>query len=647
MRYHDYMNEFTVIDETKSLLFSRMKQRARQLKAAQVKRERTASAAAAMPKKTNTFKLHPKRWIAIATSVALVIAAIPTVYYTAFNKPGGPNLASVKLEYMENMMVDVDGVTAYSIRQETEDGTASPASLQSSSKSEGPALSLLSASVIKEPSGAQPFDKKESKRNYLYSTNESYELGNVEYDESGITKVSFMKNKEVTEDIYDDNGKLIDSNRKITQEELDSQINKIYTTKEYTFIQFVPLVEKSGWYGCKTADGKTTSEFVLLRPDGMKYDEQGVADFDRAECTATIGETELRAWSYYTSALSASFVIDNATGYIYKIENFHVDGFYNGMLISYANYEGTDIMNREKPYYYSIGTDENHNLVFTDVLPNKDVDVYDVFIDNYGWLFVLNNRVDDVDRDRKIIYTTNRYKYVYDSDNKVYVTNGNRGGGFLREALTIDITKRIISGEEADLEPDVILRDLKYFRSTPWDSYTNLLSGIYENLYVFKYPECRETDIPEYDECMVDYIVAYDKETESGLALAEGIVAYEYAMESYTGVRWLNSNYDILVRIKDNKLSYASVNLDDCKTEFKTLGEDDFISLRDETLYEAEDYYMTVGNDKYKVNDVYYYTDVNNTYYYHLVRTTTGVELVELTSKSYTDNVFIFQPINK
>lgn len=56
---------------------------------------------------------------------------------------------------------------------------------------------------------------------------------------------------------------------------------------------------------------------------------------------------------------------------------------------------------------------------------------------------------------------------------------------------------------------------------------------------------------------------------------------------------------------------------------------------------------MNVGNDRYKIYNVYYRTGTNETTYYRLLKSPNGVELVEITSKSYTDNVFIFQPINK
>ena len=652
------MNEFTFDDQAKPMLINRMKQRARQLKAAAA-RERTSaptpapSPEEAEPKKPNTFRLHPKRWIAIATSAALVLAAIPTTLcLTLFNKSGGSGIISggkdddgintVKLDYMENMMVDVNGVTAYSIRRETEGNRVALSGRKSGGESNRPALSLLSASAIVDSNGVRPFDANGEERNYLYSTNVSYEFGNVEYDENGITKVSFMKNKEVTEDIYDENGKLIDSNRKITQEELDSQINKIYTTAEYTFIQFVPLVEKSGKYAYKAEDGSIRYEYVYLRPEGMKYDEQGVADFDKAVRTGS--STEARDFmGYYTSALSASFVIDNATGYIYKLENFRIDGFNNGLIKSCPpNEHGS--YDYGNPSYYAVRTDKNNNLIFTDVLPNKTVKISEIFMDKYGWVYVLNNQIDEIDRNRKIIYTTDVHEYVYDADKTLYKTNGYRGVLSVdslpyswTDILEVGLTKRIIDGKEVDLEPDALVRDLKYFQRPSFSDFINYqVTGIFKNLSVFHH-----TAQSYILDGHIKYVIAYDANTQSGLAISDPFVDRD------SKVRWMDDNYDVLTVFKDGRLYYASVNLDDCNTKFKILGGRDFTSLSDLKLNKKDSYYLTVGKDEYKINDVYYYVGASATTYYRLVRTRTGVKLEELTSKSYADNVFIFQPINK
>ena len=486
-----------------------------------------------------------------------------------------PSAYSLSLNYITNLSVDVDGITAYSIKK----------NLGQNVKAEK-AISLLSAELTDDENETDAAPKY-----YLYSTRENYEYGNVEYDESGITKVTFKKNAEVTEDVYDNEGNLIDSNRTITQDELDSQINKIYTTKEFTYIQFVALVESSGRYPYQDARGKIAYEEVTLRPESMTYDSEGVAEFDKTD--------------YYSSNLTASFVIDNLTGYIYKIEDFHIAGFHNG-LIKDSN-----------GYFYAISIDENHNLVFTDVMPNKDVGIHDVMKDCYGWIFVVNTAINNVDRERKVFYTTEVKKYAFDRDKNVYIWKYYANGGTYP-----GVTHKMVNGEAEPFENHGLLRlSLIYSRDT---SYTDVI--MYEDLII---------------QTSGARLAAYNPQTNCGLYVTTH-------GNLYISQYWLDQNYDTILVSYNDKLYYLAVDLNDYLDSYTTVYvEDTFIQLSDLSLVRAQDYYMSIGNDKYKIDNVYYHMDAVKTSYYYIVRTTTGLELVELTSKTYTENVFIFQPINK
>lgn len=603
MLYRDYISQFTVGDEAKTTMFNKIQQRTQTVgtEGADI----PTYTPAASTKRGNTLTMHPKRWIAIAASfLLLVVALIPIIYYAVKNNNPVTDY-SFSLDYMKNLMVDADGVTAYSIRKNI-DAPQTVAAVKTEKT-----ISLLAAKLSddvldsKNTANSQP-------NYYLYSTNENYEYGNVEYDSKGIQKVTFIKNTEVTEDVYDDNGNLIDSNRKIAQEEIDGQINKMYTTKQFTYIQFVPKVGSSGYYSYTDSNGKIKNEYVEIRPDSMVYDEKGVSDFDSGDWNILHNsDGGLRIWNpnkpaYYSSALSSSFVIDNFTGYIYKIENIAICGFLNGLVVD------------NNAYVYSVDTDSDHNLVFTDILPNKDVTVYNAVLDNYGWTFVANDVVDSVDSERKVIYTTEN-KYVVDSDRNVYVWS------YITGAIE-HLAQKMIDGEAVTFENKGIIRDIECLRT----NYHIIPIGMYEDLNIYG-----------FNMDGLGIYAAYNHEKHCGLGV-------EYGTTYRIGYHWLNTNYDNIIAMDNGILYYRSVNLADyCDGETILEIEKDFTKLSNLTLYEAEDYYMTVGNDQYKINDVYYHAGLNETKYYHIVRTTTGVELVELTSKSYTDNVFIFQPINK
>lgn len=602
MKYKTYMDLFTVSPEVKSSIFNKIKQSEKQAKTQPVVQK--AKVVTPAPKKNNTFKLYPKRWISVAVSIVLAVSVTSIIYFSV--PRGNFEDNSLSLDYMKNLMVNVEGITAYSIRKETE-STNSQASVKTVKTA---SVSLLSAKLLADDTDKDndnnrnddkdnDNNKDKTKHNYyLYSTSEDYEYGNVEYDSKGIQRVVFIKNTEVIEDVYDNNGDLIDSNRTITQDELDAQINKMYTTKQYTFIQFVPLVESSGEYPYKDSNGKTQYEYVDLRPDSMVYDEYGVSEFD------TTG--------YFSSNLTASFIIDNSTGYIYKIENLYIKEFVNGLVKD------------DNGNYYSITTDLANNLLFTDIMPNKDVVIEGVLMDNYGWVYVANDSVSFVDIDKKIIY--NPFNYHADSDRNVYRLDYNYYG-------LPYITHEIIDGEEVDYQNDKIIKFPGH-----------QLVGVIYDLYIIQ-PEDNFIIVdPAYDHDLFLKFVAYNREVTCGLY----IDCFASNMGSVLNYYWLDNNYDTLLTMNGGIVYYTQFKLNDYRNKLTPITfEADFIQLNDFPLRTVDDYYMNVGNDRYKINNVYYRTDINETTYYRLLKSPNGVELVEITSKSYTDNVFIFQPINK
>lgn len=613
MKYTDYMNQFTISDKVKERVFQSVKQRAEQ----PVKSEgRTAAPIVPFEKKKNTFRLHPKRWIAVFVSIAIALAAIPTVLFTT--RRGKDDGYSLSLDYMDNLMVDIEEVTGYSIKREV--GTASKHSVNKAK-----AVSLLSVSLLddEQEQNDASADSEDQARNYLYSTSESYEYGNVEYDEKGIQKVTFKKNTEVTEDVYDQNGELIDSSRKITQDELDAQINKMFTTNLFTYLQFVPLVNESGYYAYKSEDGNILREEVILRPDTMVYDADGVAEFDKTD--------------YFSSHLTVSFVIDNSTGYIYKIENFRIRSFKNGLVED------------DNGYYYAVTTDEEHNLVFTDVLPNKDATVQGVYLDNDGWTYVINNRVDSVDAERKLILTSSK-DYVSDADGNVYVL-GDYPGLNDRKVLT----HKMSDGKAVALENHDLIRNIKRIGEVDKD---DLFIGLYRDMMIYNlnghYIVWENGHRIEGEDGQEDKWedLRDIRATERLFTKDGGIGSYGMWLvdnnNPSNAYHWFDHNYDTIIGLVDGILCYMSIDLKEYYDDNALLDvKQQFIPLSEMTLTMAEDYYLPVGNDLYKINNVYYHVDMERTRYYHIVRTTAGLELVELTSKSYTDNVFIFQPINK
>ena len=143
--------------------------------------------------------------------------------FSGCGKPDNSLTHSLNIDYVKDLAIDVNNATAFGIKKATvKNSVSSQANLFSNT--------FLNATPV--AAAENVFEK-----NYLYSTTEVYENGNVEYNENTITKVTFKKSTIVDENVYDSQGNLIDSNRTITQEEIPAQINKLHVNSDYMFMQ--------------------------------------------------------------------------------------------------------------------------------------------------------------------------------------------------------------------------------------------------------------------------------------------------------------------------------------------------------------------------------------------------------------------------
>lgn len=509
-----------------------------------------------------------KRIFSIFLSFCFVISSM--LFLSSCKNKTSPTLISFQMGYMSDLMIDVEHVTAYGIRQ----------NFDSDSETRVVKISFV-ANVVNN----NQRDEKPKRNYYLYSTTETYEYGNVEYNENSISKVTFKKNTSISKDVYDKDGNLITAETKIEQNDIDAQINKIYTTKQYTFMQFVACVESSGNYNYKDSNNQIKSEYVTLRPDSLTYDENGVADFDKTD--------------YFSENLTASFVIDNSTGYIYKIENFHIKSFKNGLVVD------------NNGYYYRLTVDANNNLVFTDIMPNKDVIINNAVLDNYGWVFVQNNYIQSIDDINKIIYVIND-SYCYDRDLNVYKFENYSG------AMMSFISKSIINGIEQDFSSNTLIQDIIQLQTNRNDM----------------------SFIGYYKENQIYNFTIYTQQGRLGVKNNLSI------NENGAFITWYDSNYDFIFAIKDDKLYFKNIDLNQTYGSINL--NEDFTKISEDSFFRVEDkYYITIGNDKYCQINVFSKIGLYGTEYYKLIKNDNQLELIKLDSIIYEDNIFIFQPINK
>jgi len=506
--------------------------------------------------------------------LALLLCLPCFILLTACGNNKQACLDKLELSYIKNLKIDMSGKQGLSIKKVNCDIKR---------------VNTISANVLLSFSNIAYAAGNETTEKYmLFTTTQSYTTGNVTYNENSIEKVTFTKNESVTEDVYDSEGNIISSNTELTQEEIPGQINRLYVFGDYTFLQFVPLLESSGSYNYYDANGNLQSEYIEMRPNILNYDINGVAEFDKG--------------NYYSSALSQSFVIDNNTGYIYKIENFVIENITETGIITQRNPNNT--LDGYNTNYYKMYID-GRNLVFLDVTPNKDLSVHGVVQDKYGWVFVNNDLLNQKDEQNKIIYyKSDDYHYIIDANNEVYLCE-------YRPNTSIDtIKKKIENGIECDVSSDIIVYDVKYISNNG----LNPCIAFYKGYFVWG---------------------------------RNGNFGVENSIWGTTESYWFDSTISTIVSIENNYLYVKKINIDDYLGTNTHLTTEGFTKMSDDKLYKKNKYYIDIDGNKKEVDNVYYKVTTNSTTYYQLVKNGNTFELIQLSDINYTQNVFIFQPINK
>jgi hypothetical protein len=481
--------------------------------------------------------------------------------------------SSINLSYMKDLVIDIDNSTAFGIKKVEINKNTSTVLENNSS------VSLLNASLVLDAED-EPIQK-----NFLYTTTEIYENGNVEYNDDRIKKVTFKKNTLVQENVYDSNDNLIDSNKIVTQEEIPAQINRLYVSEKYIFMQFVALVSESGSYDYME-NNEIKSEYIELRPVGLTYDENGISDFDLK--------------NYYSSALSQSFVVDLSNGNIYKIENFNI-----------ATIHDVDIVKDDNGNYYKMSINNQRELMFVDIMPNKDVSIKGVKTDKYGYTFVMNDKsINEKDDNNKIIYTSN-YRHVFSKGSIMYTLKP------LDDVSVLD--KQYIDGELVDIDNNSKIYGLKLLHAT-----------LSMNSPVFYYKGFN----------LHDFYPANKYTTMNGNLKLDSNLS-----KTGTYPDWFIGDSHYIYFVYKEQIYYKHIILEDYFTNETTLYIEDFSLVSDKKLYPTG-YYMNVGQDKLKINNVFYETTLNGTNYYQLIERDNDFDLRLLQNKEYTQNIFILQPIN-
>ena len=483
-------------------------------------------------------------------------------------------LSVVNMDYFKSLSLDgIDNVSSMGIKKD--------------SISERAPVQHANGILLKGPRLKETNNLSKKEKHYFFKSDKKHSNGDIEYEDNSVDKMTFKKDEDVVEDIYDENGDVINSTQVINQDDMSVQANKIFVAGEYTFIQFVPVVDESGTYYYKDSDNSVKSENIDIRPDSLTYDANGIASFDKG--------------NYYSSVFTKSYAINNKTGSIFGINNFNIQGFKDGLII------GND------GNYYSAREVEN-NLLFEDVLPNKDIQINNVIKDKYGWIFVANDSIDDVDAENKLVYTTNK-KLVYDSDMVVYETN------YYQATLMTNLASEYVNGVLSAYNNNRFVKNIK-------NLFTNYADG---NLHGKYYTH----DISNLNVYGSDGILIVNTET-TWVSFSTSVVQ---------NLKWFDDYKFIIRRSDEGYLSYLNIDLDNLISTKQVLTESNMVALSDKKMDAVNDYYLDIGGSKYLLENVYCNKGISSTRYYQLVKVADALQLVELSSVEYSSNIFVMQQV--
>jgi hypothetical protein len=148
----------------------------------------------------------------------------------------------------------------------------------------------------------------------------------------------------------------------VTQEDIEGQVDKLYVSNEYTFVSFVPLTQNQ-----RPQTNALTRDYDRV----PLYDKQG----------------------YFSNNTRQSFVFDNDTGLIYKIDGIQI-----------ANLSGGCVRIQDNPFPFDMNVDESGALKFTSINTNPALMYNSCIKDKYGYKYINNNVLNTYESSTKTYY---------------------------------------------------------------------------------------------------------------------------------------------------------------------------------------------------------------------------------------------------
>lgn len=466
------------------------------------------------PAKGGIAVLNPFRYgakgVAIFAAAVLIVIGA-AVGITLWIINSDSHTAYDMITLLEDTEINMDGVTGFGALR-TETGASSVSA------------SVTSSASLSSPAG----DDKE------YST----------------TLVTFDENGDIEEVVF----RYTDGSGEVTQDEL-GYLHYVYTLGDYTFVEY-----------------------------GVENLWQGDLSGEMLADTLTYGQRELRC-----DQDSQTFVIHNPTGKVYSLHSAG-DAFTKQLYGSEATslivwaYDGGVSM--DIGYHISSTNDgmdiasfkldiaENGDLVLTDVMPNRNIRVYNMFTDAYGNTFVCNDELNDVTDG--IMYYTGELRYYEGSDGLAY---------------RVDDGRISVSGEDYSLSAPDITKDVVLHKSPSQMSRSEGLAFIKNGYLLFG-------DENDRDVCKLSADGTYER---TGVALSAYGGLYSMSGEIFASVISPDDSVDMFCRLDLSAFdgTVESISVTEI-AEFSSVHTSgvmpDVILLTVQSLTSTEVYTLTVEN---------------------------------------------------
>lgn len=322
---------------------------------------------------------------------------------------------------------------------------------------------------------------------------------------------------------------------------------------------------------------------------------------------------DFNSTGFFYNDFIKTYLVDNSTGNVYSMSSLPAFDIVNGIIaVRTGNYKST--------YSFYSASIVDGNLVLKELVSNPDIVVYNVVKDETGWIYVLNNHVEEKDETNKVYYLNWKdVVYCTDSDNNLFSC------GTINETLYHYPQYRFEGGERIPV--DYTTDCFHGFRS---DSYSN------------------ENHIIEFCAKYKNFLIKDGTRGSNSIALNrpdQGFTPVEYDLDHNVNNYFLDNEGSILCALSGNELRWQKIDWDNdvVGNEIEVNLSEPILSNVDEmlTCYQMEGAYIVAIENAFKC------VELSGTTFYALNWNdeTSTLEKSVINQKVTLDNVIVVEPL--